>query len=78
VSLTVTDVKGVASSMNRLINVTSPRGDLHHNGVITYADAVIVLEMAARGEWSEEADVDGDDVVTSLDALMVIGDGVKQ
>jgi PKD repeat protein len=78
VSLTVTDDKGVASSMNRLITVTSPRGDLNHDGVITSADAVIVLEMAARGEWSEEADVDGNDVVTSLDALMVIGDATKQ
>ncbi len=46
--------------------------------MITSADAAIVLEMAARGEWSSEADVDGDDVVTSLDALMVIGDAVKQ
>ncbi len=78
VSLTVTDDKGAEGSMIRMISVTSPRGDLNHDGVITSADAAIVLEMAARGEWSSEADVDGDDVVTSLDALMVIGDAVKQ
>ncbi len=78
VSLTVTDDKGAAGQVSRLITVTTPRGDLNHDGVITSADAAIVLEMAARGEWSEEADVDGDDVVTSLDALIVIGDGAKQ
>ena len=37
-----------------------------------------MLEMAARGEWSAEADVDGNDVVTSLDALMVLGGGARQ
>ena len=78
VSLTVTDDKGAAGQASRLITVTAPRGDLNHDGVVTSADAVIVLEMAARGEWSAEADVDGDDVVTSLDALMVIGDATKQ
>jgi len=75
VSLTVTDDKGAAGSMIRMISVTAPHGDLNHDGVITSADAVIVLEMAARGGWSEDADVDGDDVVTSLDALMVLGGG---
>jgi len=77
-SLTVTDDKGAASLMSGLITVTAPRGDLNHDGMVTSADAVIVLEMAARGEWSVEADVDGDDVVTSLDALMVMGDAAKQ
>lgn len=56
-----------------MIPVTALRGDLNHDGVITSADAAIVLEMATRGEWGVEADVDGDDVVTSLDALMVLG-----
>jgi hypothetical protein len=78
VSLTVTDDKGAAGKVSRLITVTAPRGDLNHDGVITSADAVIVLEMAARGEWSADADVDGDDGVTSLDALMVMGDAAKQ
>ncbi|MHC1600552.1 MAG: PKD domain-containing protein, partial [Candidatus Methanospirareceae archaeon] len=77
VSLTVTDDKGAAGQVVRMISVTAPRGDLNHDGVVTSADALIVLEMAARGEWSMEADVDGDDVVTSLDALMVMGDGAK-
>jgi len=78
VSLTVTDDKGAAGQVIRRISVTAPRGDLNHDGLVTSADAAIVLEMAARGEWSEEADVDGDDVVTSLDALMVIGGAVEQ
>ncbi len=75
VSLTVTDYKGAAGQVSQMVSVTTPRGDLNHDGVITSADAVIVLEMAARGEWSAEVDVDGDDVVTSLDALMVIRTG---
>nr|QNO44401.1 hypothetical protein GHOBILGP_00001 [Methanosarcinales archaeon ANME-2c ERB4] len=52
VSLTVTDDKGAAGQVSRLIIITAPRGDLNHDGVITSADAAIVLEMAARGEWS--------------------------
>jgi PKD repeat protein len=78
VSLTVTDDMGVAGSMIRMISVTSRRGDLNHDGVVTSADAAIVLEMAARGGWGAEADVDGDDMVTSLDALMVLGGGVGE
>ncbi len=78
VSLTVIDDKGAEGSMIRTISVTVPRGDLNHDSMVTSADAAIVLEMAARGEWSAEADVDGDSVVTSLDALMVLGDAAKQ
>ena len=49
-----------------------PLGDLNHDGVITPADAVIALQMAARGEYSEDADVSGDHKVTSLDALLIL------
>jgi len=38
----------------------------------TAADAVIALEMAVRGEYSAEADVNGDNKITSLDALMIL------
>ncbi len=38
----------------------------------TQADALIALQMAVRGEYSEEADVNRDNKVTSLDALMVL------
>ncbi|MEA3323749.1 MAG: S8 family serine peptidase [Euryarchaeota archaeon] len=55
------------------ITTTLPlRGDVNHDGVVTPADAVIVLEMAVRGEYNADADVDCDNMVTSLDALMVL------
>ena len=38
----------------------------------TPADDLIALQMAVRGEYSEEADVNRDDKVTSLDALMIL------
>lgn len=39
---------------------------------ITTADAVIALQMAVRGEHSDDADANGDGLVTSLDALMIL------
>ena len=48
------------------------KGDLNRDGVITPADAAIALQMAVRGEYSEDADVSGDHKVTSLDALMIL------
>jgi parallel beta-helix repeat protein len=47
-------------------------GDLNGDDKITSADAVIALQMAVRGEYSEDADVSGDYRVTSLDALMIL------
>jgi len=51
---------------------TTLRGDVNHDGAVTSADAIIVLEMAARGEWDADADISGDNQVTSLDALMIL------
>ncbi|HIE31585.1 MAG TPA: hypothetical protein EYP67_04270, partial [Methanosarcinales archaeon] len=45
--------------------------DLNGDGKITLADAVIMLEIAARGEWNAAADVSRDGRITSLDALMI-------
>ena len=39
---------------------------------LTPADAVIALEMAVRGEYSAKSDVNGDNKITSLDALMIL------
>ena len=39
---------------------------------VTAADAVVALEMAVRGEYSAKLDVNGDNKVTSLDALMIL------
>ena len=38
----------------------SAKGDLNHDGEVTQADALIALQMAARGEYSEDADVRGE------------------
>ena len=51
---------------------TTPAGDLNHDGVIAPADAVIALQLAATGGRDRAADVDGDNHITSLDALMIL------
>ncbi|MHC1574294.1 MAG: dockerin type I domain-containing protein, partial [Candidatus Methanogasteraceae archaeon] len=48
------------------------RGDVNHDGVITPADATIALELSASGGWDPAADVNGDNRITSLDALMIL------
>ena len=53
-------------------DMQQPLGDLNGDDKITPADAVIALEMAVRGEYSEDADVSGDHKVTSLDALLIL------
>ncbi len=50
----------------------SIKGDLDHDGKITPADAVIVLQLAVSGEWDKNADVSGDGQITSFDALMIL------
>ena len=72
VILTVTDDEGAKHSVNKVITVTTLRGDVNHDGTVASADAVIALEMAARGEWNTDADVNNDNRVTSLDALMIL------
>ena len=48
-------------------------GDVNGDGVVTAADAVIALEIAAGSRPNDPAaDVSGDGVVTSLDALMIL------
>jgi len=51
---------------------TTPRGDMTHDGIITPADAVIALTIAASGGENYDADIDGDGKVTSLDGLMIM------
>jgi parallel beta-helix repeat protein len=48
------------------------KGDLNSDGVVAQADAAIALQMAARGEYSIDADVSGDHRATLLDALMIM------
>jgi hypothetical protein len=48
------------------------KGDLNHDGQITAADAVIVLQMAVRGEHDDNADMNRDGQISSVDALMIL------
>ena len=48
------------------------RGDLNGDRQVTAADAIIALSMAVCGEYDGAADVNRDDCVTSLDALMIL------
>jgi uncharacterized delta-60 repeat protein len=48
------------------------RGDLNSDGILTPADAVIALHLAASGGWDPAADMNSDDCITSLDALMIL------
>ena len=48
-------------------------GDVNGDGVVSAADAVIALEIAAGSRpFDSAAEVSGDGVVTSLDALMIL------
>ena len=48
-------------------------GDVNGDGVVTAADAVIALEIAADSRpFDAAADVDDDGVVTLLDAMMIL------
>ncbi|KAF5413735.1 MAG: hypothetical protein C5S49_07925 [Candidatus Methanogaster sp.] len=49
-----------------------PRGDVNCDCMVTSADAVIVLNLAASGGYDRDADVNNDSKVTSLDALMIL------
>ena len=52
--------------------VTSLRGDLNRDGTLTPTDAAIALRLAANGGWDAAADVNHDNHITSLDALMIL------
>ena len=54
------------------------KGDLNHDGNVTPADAAIALRLAAIGAHDPVADVNGDDRVTSLDALMILQAAAKR
>jgi hypothetical protein len=48
------------------------KGDANHDGKLSAADAVLILQMAACGINSDPAaDVNSDRAITSFDALMV-------
>ena len=67
-----TDQSGNSNQSAEHNFTTSIKGDLNGDGTLAPADAVIVLEMAARGEYKPIADVNDDKRVTSIDALMIM------
>ena len=64
---------GTIPTINGTFTITGGTpGDLNSDGVVTSADATIALQMAVRGEYDALADVDGNDSVTALDALLIM------
>ena len=71
VTLTVVNGTGGMSTHSELVDVPI-KGDANHDGKLSNADAVLILQMAACGiNTDPAADVNSDRVITSLDALMV-------
>jgi hypothetical protein len=50
----------------------SANGNLNHDGMVAQVDAPVALQMAARGEYSEDADVSGNSMTTSPDAFSIL------
>ncbi|PXF61419.1 MAG: hypothetical protein C4B59_04055 [Candidatus Methanogaster sp.] len=70
-TLTVVNGTGGMSTHSELIGVPIP-GDVNHDGKLSAADAVLILQMAACDiDIDPAADVNLDRAITSLDALMV-------
>ncbi|MCK5109587.1 MAG: PKD domain-containing protein, partial [Methanosarcinales archaeon] len=73
VTLTVTGDDGTTDTTSKIITVEGICGDLNHDGMITIADATIALLMVVGAiPDAREADVNGDDRVTSLDVLIIL------
>ena len=71
VTLTVVNGTGGMSTHSELVDVPI-KGDANHDGKLSAADAVLILQMAACGiNIDPAADVNSDRAITSLDALMV-------
>ncbi|MEA1905460.1 MAG: phospholipase D-like domain-containing protein, partial [Euryarchaeota archaeon] len=73
ITLTVTGDDGTTDTTSKIITVEGICGDLNHDGTITITDAAIALGMVVGAiQDTQEADVNGDNRVTSLDALMIL------
>ncbi|PXF61411.1 MAG: hypothetical protein C4B59_04015 [Candidatus Methanogaster sp.] len=70
-TLTVVNGTGGMNTYSELVDVPI-KGDANHDGRLSAADAVLILQMAACGiNTDPAADVNSDGAITSLDALMV-------
>jgi len=54
------------------IGRASVKGDLNHDGVVAQVDAPVALQMAARGEYSKDADASGGSMITSPDTFSIL------
>jgi len=73
VTLTVTGDDGTTDTTSKIITVDGICGDLNHDGTITISDAAIALLMVVGAiPDTREADMNGDNRVTSLDVLMIL------
>ena len=64
--------EGLTTTAAVTVHYEPVRGDLNSDGTLTPADAAIALRLAASGGWDANADVNHDDHITSLDALMIL------
>ncbi|PXF60668.1 MAG: hypothetical protein C4B59_08340 [Candidatus Methanogaster sp.] len=70
-TLTVFNGTGGMNTHSELVDVPI-KGDVNHDGKLSAADALLILQMAACGiDIDPAADVNSDRAITSLDALMV-------
>ncbi|MEA1893827.1 MAG: dockerin type I domain-containing protein [Euryarchaeota archaeon] len=66
------NVSPVAISGESTVTVTTLCGDVNHDGILSTADVIIALQMAASStDIDSAADMNADGVVTSVDALMI-------
>ena len=69
---TVTPADVAAGGFEYNITPEFRPGDVNGDGEITPADAAIALRMAVCGDYDSVADINCDECVTSLDALMIL------
>jgi len=70
-TLAVVNGTGGVNTYSELVDVPM-KGDANHDGKLSAADAVLILQMVVCGiNIDPAADVNSDGAITSLDALMV-------
>ena len=69
---TVTQAEVDAGGFKYNVTLKRPPGDINGDGETNSADVAIALRMAVCGEYNTIADVNRDNSVTSLDALMIM------
>ena len=71
-TVTQAEVDAGGFKYNVTLEPLRPPGDINGDGETNSADVAIALRMAVCGEYNTIADVNRDNSVTSLDALMIM------